>query len=98
MNQQPMPMICKNCGRISNNHSWVSRKCPNRETYEELIPLDKYIELQERQREAVPSGREAVENILSWRNPQFEQYGHEWDCHKDDAIAAIDKIAEEVGK
>jgi predicted Zn-ribbon and HTH transcriptional regulator len=47
MNEQPMPTICKNCGHCSTDHAWVSRKCPNRKTYEELIALDEYIKLKE---------------------------------------------------
>ena len=56
MENKPLPLICKNCGKTSNNHAWVSRKCENRETYEELIPLDEYIIIQERIREAAGEG------------------------------------------
>jgi hypothetical protein len=27
--------ICKNCGHISSDHTWVTRRCPNGITYEE---------------------------------------------------------------
>lgn len=50
MENKPLPMICKNCGRTSNSHTWVTRKCEGQETYEELIPLDEYIIIQENRR------------------------------------------------
>jgi hypothetical protein len=37
--------------------------------------------------------RLAVSGILSWRNPKFPEYGHEWDCHVYDAIAALTAAA-----
>jgi hypothetical protein len=47
MENKPLPLICKNCGKTSGSHTWVTRKCEGQETYEELIPLDEYIIIQE---------------------------------------------------
>lgn len=39
------PQICENCGCISDDHTWISRKCKNGRTYEKLIPYEKYYEI-----------------------------------------------------
>jgi hypothetical protein len=31
----PVQQLCKNCGKPSGYHTWVTRKCPNGITYEE---------------------------------------------------------------